>query len=301
MIQCYLAGWAIALMELVLYFLCALLVRSYFKTLDRVTYYWFGFTVLTGFWEFIYVTRYSVIEKSAAELIATKQHVWTNTYPVTTLLPARVAQLFYAEYGAYADREYMTKVTGDYWSRLIESSHALFCALSCLLCLSIVYFSRIVSGVTQRSRVIRDKVSHITAEDDDTRFIRESQRNYQQRRYRRDPFPCDPVPGTRYADNNTNTPSAAITDEHKLPRSALVIAAAGMGCQFMNSLLYMGEYFLQCGDKYSTNYVSRDFPIGPWMSARWFMWVNIAWLIFPVGVLYRLVHCVQSTKLYSHK
>ena len=35
--------------------------------------------------------------------------------------------LFYGEYGAYADKKYMVNY-GD-WSRIIESTHALFCGL----------------------------------------------------------------------------------------------------------------------------------------------------------------------------
>jgi hypothetical protein len=36
----------------------------------------------------------------------------------------------------------------------------------------------------------------------------------------------------------------------------------GMGQQFMNSLLYMSQYFLQCNDPDSPNFNQPDFPLG---------------------------------------
>ena len=44
---------------------------------------------------------------------------------------SKFSQIFYSEYGAYADREYMTDT--DTWSRVIESSHSLMCGIFCLL------------------------------------------------------------------------------------------------------------------------------------------------------------------------
>ena len=41
-----------------------------------------------------------------------------------------MAKIFYAEYGAWADREYMS--TTDPWSHTIEGTHALFCAVFAL-------------------------------------------------------------------------------------------------------------------------------------------------------------------------
>ena len=43
----------------------------------------------------------------------------------------------YAEYGAYADKEYMTNK--DKWSILIEGSHCLFCGLFAFLSLYFNY------------------------------------------------------------------------------------------------------------------------------------------------------------------
>jgi hypothetical protein len=127
------------------------------------------------------------------------------------IIPSRFAQLFYAEYGAYADRKYMTRRRDDYWSRLIESSHAFCCAFFCLLALICMY-------------------------------------------------------------NND-------------PYRFMICVTAGMASQFMNSLLYMGEYFQQCSDLDSPNYNSRRFPVGKWLLCRPFMWINIFWMLLPSYII----------------
>ena len=56
---------------------------------------------------------------------------FTNSYEIWNVLPNYFAMLFYATYAAWADREYMS--TTDDWSRVVESSHAIFCGLFSLL------------------------------------------------------------------------------------------------------------------------------------------------------------------------
>ena len=64
-------------------------------------------------------------------LISDKKHVWTNDiYDISYVLPWKLSHIF-AEYGAWADREYMSH--RDDWSRIIESSHCTQCALFSLL------------------------------------------------------------------------------------------------------------------------------------------------------------------------
>ena len=46
----------------------------------------------------------------------------------------KLSPIFYAEYGAYADREYMNR--HDDWSRVIESSHSLFCGVFALVAIN---------------------------------------------------------------------------------------------------------------------------------------------------------------------
>ncbi len=212
-------GYTVALLVLVLFASVAFHIRGLvpdFMHMNNVLYYWFCFTVLTGVWEFFYVLLYKPIAVYAEKLKATETHVWTTDYPLKAILPHNTATLFYAEYGAHADREYMSSTRGDFWSRLIESSHALCCGLLCLGTLLSIY---------------HDKVS-----------------------------------------------------------AATWLAGAGMGAQFMNSLLYMGQYFLECGNVDSPNYNCPAFPLGKFMMKRWFMWVNLAWLLFPAYIIYVSVH-----------
>lgn len=176
-------------------------------------YYWFCFSVLTGFWECVYVTQFLKVVKTSQILVETNTHVWTNSYGLSMILPWNLSKIFYAEYAAYADREYMTRT--DYWSRLIESSHALLCATFSLL-------------------------------------------------------------------------SLCFQNKHLFYYSAIA-GAVGMGQQFMNSLLYMGQYYLQCRDKDSPNYKCPLFPMGPWMKGRLFMWVNVFWMLMPAYIIAHLL------------
>jgi hypothetical protein len=208
-------GYAVALAELLLFFIGAHKARSYITDLELfqpVMYYWFCFTTLTGFWELIFLINYNKIASFAEILVTNKESVWTMDFPPYYILPNYLAKIFYAEYAANADREYKSKKRGDYWSRLIESSHAFCCGAFC--CAALV---------------------------------------------------------------------ATIYD----PRQAFCFGMVGMGMQFMNSLLYMGEYLLQCRDKDNVNYNCPDFPLGKWMSDRWFMWVNIPWLLFPTIIIWQ--------------
>jgi hypothetical protein len=60
--------------------------------------------------------------------------------------------------------------------------------------------------------------------------------------------------------------------------------AFAMGAQYMNSLLYMGEYSLQVKDPKSVNYNTDSFPLGKFWSERPFMYINIFWLVFPFTI-----------------
>lgn len=207
-------GYTVALLVLFLFAVISHGVRvnvPQYLSMNDVMYYWFCFTTLTGIWEFFYITSYKPITIYAQKLKETNTHVWTTNYKITAVLPHNTAMLFYAEYGAHADREYMSTSRGDFWSRLIESSHALFCGVFCLGALIATYYNQATM--------------------------------------------------------------------------ATWLAATGMGAQFMNSFLYMGQYFLECADKNSPNYNCPDFPLGKLMMKRWFMWVNLAWLLFPAFIV----------------
>lgn len=127
-------GWAIGAIEVLLYFLASYKLKKLnvnLKNMDCITYYWMTMTILTMFWEIIFVSNYSSIILYAKQLIDTNTHVWTNKYDITYILPWKVSFIFYAEYGAYADREYM--LARNDWSRIIESSHAFICGFFALL------------------------------------------------------------------------------------------------------------------------------------------------------------------------
>ena len=106
---------------------------SYFFNINAISYYWLTFTILTGIWEYTYVTNRNVIRKNANELINSNTHVWKKKYDFDMVLPWKTSFIFYSEYAAYADREYMSDK--DDWSIIIEGSHALFCAVFALLSL----------------------------------------------------------------------------------------------------------------------------------------------------------------------
>ena len=214
------SGLVGALLEVLLFSISVYFIRYNnveLMTLNSLTYYWFCFTILTGIWEIFYLTSRNKVCHMAQELIDDKKHIWTNRYDISLLLPWKFSQVFYAEYGAYADRVYMAKK--GLWSRLIEGSHFWLCGSFCLMALII----------------------------------------------------------------------AMITDAHSI--SYWLLIGFSMGCQLMNSLLYMGEYQIQVHDKNSCNYNSDEFPTGFWWNKRPFMYVNLLWTIMPVIVM--LLHILS--------
>ena len=97
------------------------------QNIPIVCYYWITFTIMTGIWEFTFIRHRKKVQKISETLLITNTHVWTNKYPLSIILPWNFSKRFYAEYGAYADREY--KTITDNWSYLIEGTHAVFCGL----------------------------------------------------------------------------------------------------------------------------------------------------------------------------
>lgn len=121
-----------ALIVLFLFYVTSTLF-SYFFNINTISYYWITFTILTGIWEYTYITNRNVIILNANELINSNTHVWKKKYNFDMILPWKTSFIFYSEYAAYADREYMSDK--DDWSIIIEGSHALFCAVFALLSL----------------------------------------------------------------------------------------------------------------------------------------------------------------------
>lgn len=129
-------GWIGAIFEIALFMLIFGNIISFsenLKDLNPVVSYWLGFTVLTGYWEIVYLSNRNKINEYAKYLISSNESVWTNKYELKMVLPSNLSKLFYAEYGAWADREY--KSFTDNWSFTIEGSHCTICAFFSLLAL----------------------------------------------------------------------------------------------------------------------------------------------------------------------
>jgi hypothetical protein len=88
-------------------------------------------TVLTFIWEVAFICQYKEVHNYAEELVQNNSHVWTQKYTLSNINPWKLSKIFYAEYGAHADREYIQ--LDNYWSRLIEGSHAGLCGIFSLL------------------------------------------------------------------------------------------------------------------------------------------------------------------------
>lgn len=136
----YMKGYIGALLELILFFLSYGYVvnNTSLSSIEKVSCYWLGFTVLTGFWEVIYLTNRKKVNSYSQRLIKTNSHVWTNNYGLSMVLPWNFSKLFYSEYASWADREYM--FYKDDWSFTVEGTHCIICGffsfvtLVCMLC-----------------------------------------------------------------------------------------------------------------------------------------------------------------------
>lgn len=119
-------GFTGAIIELFLFFVTAMWIYCKSKfDYNQVSYYWLAFTVLTGLWEVAYVVFHENTVEMAEGLVKDNSHVWFQTFDWSMILPWNLSVVFYSEYAAWADREYMTDI--DFWSRIIESTHALLC------------------------------------------------------------------------------------------------------------------------------------------------------------------------------
>ena len=125
-----------ALIEVVLFAFSAYKIKQTYMSLyliHNIAYYWLMFTILTGIWEFTYVTQKKRVAVKSLELIENKEHVWTKEYSILMIFPSNLARIFYSEYAAYADREYMS--LSNRWSLAIEGTHCCLCGLFSLICI----------------------------------------------------------------------------------------------------------------------------------------------------------------------
>lgn len=215
-------GYIGAILELFGFYIISKNVKDNYKIhiYNDITYYWLCFTILTGFWELFYILKYKIVVNYSKYLILKKKHVWFDNYNINMILPWNLSKIFYSEYAAYADREYMSKK--DDWSRFIEGTHLFICAYFSFL--TIFFYTK-------------NKYKHF-----------------------------------------------------------YISLGIAMGSQFMNSILYMAQYFIQTNNKNNVNYNSYKFPTGFLLSKRPFMLINIFWVLMPYYILY--IH-LQNYNLYK--
>ena len=138
-----LSGFELALIEVGLIFSVSFTLKQNNKELSQlnsILFYWTFFTFFTGLWETAFLIQYNTTCSTAQQLLETKSHVWTNNYNTSYILPWKFSNIFYAEYGAYADREYMQ--LKDNWSRVIEGSHAIMCGIFALMAILFKIFKK---------------------------------------------------------------------------------------------------------------------------------------------------------------
>lgn len=132
------SGIGIGAVEIGLYLIVGFMLRDTFWSLRKIniiSYFWLLMTVLTGIWEFAFISQYKDVHNYAETFIQNNTHVWTTRYDYSYINPWKLSKIFYAEYGAHADREYIA--LDNHWSRVIEGSHAVLCGLFALLA---IYF-----------------------------------------------------------------------------------------------------------------------------------------------------------------
>lgn len=213
LLQKPLNGIAIGVVEIALYLFVGYLIRQKWyhqlRHVNVISYYWLLMTVLTFIWEVAFICQYKSVHDYAEEFVENDTHVWTTNYTLDYINPWKLSKIFYAEYGAHADREYIQ--LDNYWSQLIEGTHAGLCGLFALF--------------------------------------------------------------------------AIIFKTHNKRELFVISATVAMSTQLMNSILYMGQYFYQVFDPHNVNYPSSEFPFGPFMLDRGFMYVNVFWTIMPLYVI----------------
>ena len=129
-------GIGIGVIEIAIYLFVGFTLRNDHPSLKNVnilSYFWLLMTVLTGIWEFAFISQYKEVHDYAEIFIQNNTHVWGTNYDISYIIPWKLSRIFYAEYGAHADREYIA--LDNHWSRVIEGSHAILCGLFATLAL----------------------------------------------------------------------------------------------------------------------------------------------------------------------
>ena len=61
-----------------------------------------------------------------------------------------------------------------------------------------------------------------------------------------------------------------------------------MSAQWMNSVLYIGQYMIQTKEEYHINQDRQQFPTGKWLEKRPFFYINMFWTLMPMYVVWTL-------------
>lgn len=103
-----------------------------------------------------------------------------------------------------------------------------------------------------------------------------------------------------YNSPNDKEDSIVTTEEdiYYISRYFLTIGISMSG-QFMNSVLYMVNYFHETRDSNNPNYNTSAFPTGKLLFQRPFMYINILWFTMPVIVLNYLLSYANSFTLIN--
>ena len=91
-------GWFGAFLEVALFIFTFSHLVSFNEQLQKVdpfVSYWLGFTVLTGFWEVVYLSNRKEIDSYANYLVKNKQTVWKNTYGLSMILPVGIVHILF--------------------------------------------------------------------------------------------------------------------------------------------------------------------------------------------------------------
>lgn len=73
-----------------------------------------------------------------------------------------------------------------------------------------------------------------------------------------------------------------------------LLVCMAMSSQFMNSILYLAQYLIECKTPSSVNYDTLEFPCGFYFYKRPFMYINVLWFIMPSIILIKMIFGTYS-------
>ena len=78
-----------------------------YPKITYIKFFWIASTIINAIYKLGYIQNYRYIKEYAKELKEFKRHIWEYNFDYYYLLPYNFGTAFYAEYGQYADREYI--------------------------------------------------------------------------------------------------------------------------------------------------------------------------------------------------